>query len=148
MALLGLATGIASMFRSLFLSLSGEALTSRLRRLSFQHMLHQVINNLFVLVIIPYQDTNWFDDPKNSTGKLTTQLSHDVTEIQGVSWQSIPQTLWNKAFLFDKCKLYFNTNITSQKIFMFCRVIACLNYTGCCYIRVSLFPLWSGRLYQ
>ena len=27
----------------------------------------------------------WFDQPKNSTGKLTTRLSHDAAQVQGVS---------------------------------------------------------------
>ncbi|XP_065886383.1 ATP-dependent translocase ABCB1-like isoform X2 [Dysidea avara] len=68
-AALGMVTGIATVLRSLFFSLSGEALTSHLRRLSFQHMLHQ--------------DMTWFDNPKNSTGKLTARLSHDAAEVQG-----------------------------------------------------------------
>ena len=28
---------------------------------------------------------SWFDQPKNSTGKLTTRLSHDAAQVQGVS---------------------------------------------------------------
>jgi len=27
----------------------------------------------------------WFDQAKNSTGKLTTRLSHDAAQVQGVS---------------------------------------------------------------
>ena len=27
----------------------------------------------------------WFDQTKNSTGKLTTRLSHDAAQVQGVS---------------------------------------------------------------
>ena len=28
---------------------------------------------------------SWFDQSKNSTGKLTTRLSHDAAQVQGVS---------------------------------------------------------------
>ena len=39
-----------------------------------------------VLISFHYvQDMSWFDQPKNSTGKLTTRLSHDAAQVQGVS---------------------------------------------------------------
>ena len=28
---------------------------------------------------------SWYDHPKNSTGKLTTRLTHDAAQVQGVS---------------------------------------------------------------
>ena len=52
-------------------TVSGENLTARLRSLSFGAMLRQEIG--------------WHDDEKNSTGTLTTRLSHDASQVQGVS---------------------------------------------------------------
>ena len=47
----------------------------------------------------------WFDQTKNSTGKLTTRLSHDAAQVQGVS--------------------HF-TNVYSHDLFCYC-------CTGCWY---------------
>ncbi|KAK0070339.1 multidrug resistance protein 1A, partial [Biomphalaria pfeifferi] len=50
---------------------SGEALTRRLREMTFRSMLKQ--------------DIGWFDDHKNSVGALTTRLATDASLVQGVT---------------------------------------------------------------
>lgn len=52
-------------------SLSGETLTSRLRKLTFAAMLKQ--------------EVSWFDEDKNSVGALCSRLSGDAASVQGVS---------------------------------------------------------------
>lgn len=52
-------------------SLSGEALTERVRKEAFKTYLRQ--------------DVHYFDDPANSTGALTTRLSVEAAAIKGVS---------------------------------------------------------------
>ncbi|XP_058153055.1 ATP-dependent translocase ABCB1 isoform X2 [Dasypus novemcinctus] len=48
---------------------AGEILTKRLRYLVFRSMLRQ--------------DVSWFDDPKNTTGALTTRLANDASQVKG-----------------------------------------------------------------
>lgn len=48
---------------------AGEILTKRLRFLVFRSMLRQ--------------DMSWFDDPKNTTGALTTRLANDAAQVKG-----------------------------------------------------------------
>ena len=52
-------------------ALSGEILTSRLRKLTFAAMLRQ--------------EVGWFDEDKNSVGALCSRLSGDAASVQGVS---------------------------------------------------------------
>ncbi|KAM9710017.1 bile salt export pump [Menidia menidia] len=54
---------------------SGELLTRRLRKLGFQAMLRQEIG--------------WFDDPRNSSGALTTRLATDASMVQGATGSQI-----------------------------------------------------------
>lgn len=58
------------MFQGYAFAKSGELLTRRLRKVGFQAMLRQEIG--------------WFDDPKNSSGALTTRLATDASMVQGV----------------------------------------------------------------
>ncbi len=51
--------------------LSGELLTERIRARVFKAMLRQ--------------EMGWFDEEKHSTGALTTRLSEDAAQVQGVS---------------------------------------------------------------
>lgn len=68
---IGLLAGI-SMFLQLFMfSLAGEALTQRLRKLSFAAMLRQ--------------ELGWFDEPLNNIGSLLARLSGDAASVQGVT---------------------------------------------------------------
>uniref|UniRef100_A0A8C4KWK7 ATP binding cassette subfamily B member 1 n=1 Tax=Equus asinus asinus TaxID=83772 RepID=A0A8C4KWK7_EQUAS len=48
---------------------AGEILTKRLRYLVFRSMLRQ--------------DVSWFDNPKNTTGALTTRLANDAGQVKG-----------------------------------------------------------------
>ncbi|OXB67674.1 hypothetical protein ASZ78_015206 [Callipepla squamata] len=50
---------------------AGEILTMRLRFMAFKAMLRQ--------------DMAWFDDPKNSTGALTTRLANDASQVKGAT---------------------------------------------------------------
>ncbi|XP_036614936.1 ATP-dependent translocase ABCB1-like isoform X2 [Trichosurus vulpecula] len=50
---------------------AGEILTKRLRYKAFKAMLRQ--------------DVSWFDDPKNSTGALTTRLATDASQVKGAT---------------------------------------------------------------
>nr|AAB69423.1 P-glycoprotein [Homo sapiens] len=72
-SLLFLALGIIS-FITFFLQgftfgKAGEILTKRLRYMVFRSMLRQ--------------DVSWFDDPKNTTGALTTRLANDAAQVKG-----------------------------------------------------------------
>ncbi|XP_053465065.1 ATP-dependent translocase ABCB1 isoform X2 [Nycticebus coucang] len=48
---------------------AGEILTKRLRYMVFRSMLRQ--------------DVSWFDNPKNTTGALTTRLANDAAQVKG-----------------------------------------------------------------
>ncbi|XP_066210393.1 ATP-dependent translocase ABCB1 [Saccopteryx leptura] len=48
---------------------AGEILTKRLRYMVFRSILRQ--------------DVSWFDDPKNTTGALTTRLANDAGQVKG-----------------------------------------------------------------
>ncbi|CAG7833559.1 unnamed protein product [Allacma fusca] len=52
-------------------SIAGEALTNRLRKLSFGTML--------------IQDLSWYDNPRNNVGGLCTRLSGDAASVQGAT---------------------------------------------------------------
>jgi ABC-type multidrug transport system fused ATPase/permease subunit len=66
---LGLASGIFEFSKVYFFNYAGEALTARLRGLVFRTMLQQNIG--------------WFDEPRHSTGVLTTRLATDASEVKG-----------------------------------------------------------------
>ncbi|XP_065886098.1 ATP-dependent translocase ABCB1-like [Dysidea avara] len=63
--------GIVGFLRTFCFSVSGEALTARLRSISFKAIMRQ--------------DIGWFDQEQNSTGALTTRLSHDASQVQGAT---------------------------------------------------------------
>lgn len=68
---IGLLAGI-SMFLQLYMfSLAGEALTQRLRKMTFAAMMRQ--------------ELGWFDQPLNNIGSLLARLSGDAASVQGVS---------------------------------------------------------------
>ncbi|XP_065587378.1 ATP-dependent translocase ABCB1-like isoform X2 [Cyrtonyx montezumae] len=74
-SLLFLAIGIISFFtffvQGFAFGKAGEILTMRLRFMAFKAMLRQ--------------DMAWFDDPKNSTGALTTRLANDASQVKGAT---------------------------------------------------------------
>ncbi|KAI0234911.1 ATP-dependent translocase ABCB1 [Lamellibrachia satsuma] len=62
-------TGIAMFFQVFLFSVSAECLTLRLRQMVFKGLLRQEIG--------------YFDDPRRSTGALTTRLSTDASAVHG-----------------------------------------------------------------
>ncbi|KFO56227.1 Multidrug resistance protein 1, partial [Corvus brachyrhynchos] len=74
-SLLFLVIGIISFFTFFFQGFTfgkaGEILTMRLRFMAFKAMLRQ--------------DMGWFDNPKNSTGALTTRLANDASQVKGAT---------------------------------------------------------------
>ncbi|XP_078320541.1 ATP-dependent translocase ABCB1-like isoform X1 [Crassostrea virginica] len=64
-------------------SVSGENLTLRLRKSCFRALMRQ--------------DMEYFDDPKNSTGALTTRLATEAAEVQGASGAQLGTMLQNLA---------------------------------------------------
>ncbi|XP_058878458.1 ATP-dependent translocase ABCB1-like isoform X2 [Acipenser ruthenus] len=64
---------------------SGEILTMRLRFRAFKAMLRQ--------------DLGWFDDPRNSTGALTTRLATDAAQVQGATGSRLATFAQNTANL-------------------------------------------------
>ncbi|PKU38077.1 multidrug resistance protein 1 [Limosa lapponica baueri] len=74
-SLLFLVLGIISFFTFFFQGFTfgkaGEILTMRLRFMAFKAMLRQ--------------DMGWFDNPKNSTGALTTRLANDASQVKGAT---------------------------------------------------------------
>uniref|UniRef100_G1N7X9 ATP binding cassette subfamily B member 1 n=1 Tax=Meleagris gallopavo TaxID=9103 RepID=G1N7X9_MELGA len=74
-SLLFLVLGIISFFtffvQGFAFGKAGEILTMRLRFMAFKAMLRQ--------------DMAWFDDPKNSTGALTTRLANDASQVKGAT---------------------------------------------------------------
>ncbi|NXT21654.1 MDR1 protein, partial [Syrrhaptes paradoxus] len=74
-SVLFLVLGIMSFFTFFFQGFAfgkaGEILTMRLRFMAFKAMLRQ--------------DMSWFDNPKNSTGALTTRLANDASQVKGAT---------------------------------------------------------------
>ena len=83
--LVGIALGIAcaaaifKMIINMTFCIAGGNLTTRFRRLAFKS--------------IVWQNMEFFDDPKNTVGNLTTRLSTDATLVQGATGPKIGNTL-------------------------------------------------------
>ncbi|XP_032499211.1 ATP-dependent translocase ABCB1 isoform X2 [Phocoena sinus] len=67
--ILGIISFITFFLQGYTFGKAGEILTKRLRYMVFRSMLRQ--------------DVSWFDDPKNTTGALTTRLASDAAQVQG-----------------------------------------------------------------
>ncbi|XP_070326260.1 ATP-dependent translocase ABCB1 isoform X2 [Odocoileus virginianus] len=67
--ILGIISFITFFLQGFTFSKAGEILTRRLRYMVFRSMLRQ--------------DVSWFDDPKNTTGALTTRLANDAAQVKG-----------------------------------------------------------------
>ncbi|KAI4543826.1 hypothetical protein MG293_006620 [Ovis ammon polii] len=67
--ILGIISFITFFLQGFTFGKAGEILTRRLRYLVFRSMLRQ--------------DVSWFDDPKNTTGALTTRLANDASQVKG-----------------------------------------------------------------
>uniref|UniRef100_A0A5F8HBD6 Multidrug resistance protein 1 n=1 Tax=Monodelphis domestica TaxID=13616 RepID=A0A5F8HBD6_MONDO len=88
-SLLFLGLGIISFFtfflQGFTFGKAGEILTTRLRYMAFKAMLRQ--------------DMSWFDDPKNSTGALSTRLATDASQVQGATGSRLALIAQNTANL-------------------------------------------------
>ncbi|XP_012576422.1 PREDICTED: multidrug resistance protein 1 isoform X2 [Condylura cristata] len=69
--LLGIISFITFFLQGYTFGKAGEILTKRLRYMVFKSMLRQ--------------DVSWFDDPKNTTGALTTRLANDAAQVKGAT---------------------------------------------------------------
>ncbi|XP_051818316.1 ATP-dependent translocase ABCB1 [Antechinus flavipes] len=69
--ILGVISFITFFLQGFTFGKAGEILTKRLRYKAFKSMLRQ--------------DVSWFDDPKNSTGALTTRLATDASQVKGAT---------------------------------------------------------------
>uniref|UniRef100_A0A8D1T7C8 Multidrug resistance protein 1 n=1 Tax=Sus scrofa TaxID=9823 RepID=A0A8D1T7C8_PIG len=67
--ILGIISFITFFLQGFTFGKAGEILTKRLRYMVFRSMLRQ--------------DVSWFDDPKNTTGALTTRLANDAAQVKG-----------------------------------------------------------------
>ncbi|XP_007505013.2 ATP-dependent translocase ABCB1 [Monodelphis domestica] len=68
---LGIISFITFFLQGFTFGKAGEILTKKLRYQAFKSMLRQ--------------DVSWFDDPKNSTGALTTRLATDASQVKGAT---------------------------------------------------------------
>lgn len=68
---LGIISFITFFLQGFTFGKAGEILTKRLRYKVFKSMLRQ--------------DVSWFDNPKNTTGALTTRLANDAAQVKGAT---------------------------------------------------------------
>ncbi|KAM9386940.1 ATP-dependent translocase ABCB1-like [Phaethornis superciliosus] len=68
---LGIVSFFSFFFQGFTFGKTGEILTMRLRFMAFKAMLRQ--------------DMSWFDNPKNTTGALTTRLANDASQVKGAT---------------------------------------------------------------
>ncbi|CAH7467323.1 ATP-dependent translocase ABCB1 [Phodopus roborovskii] len=69
--ILGVISFITFFLQGFTFGKAGEILTKRLRYMVFKSMLRQ--------------DVSWFDNPKNTTGALTTRLANDAAQVKGAT---------------------------------------------------------------
>ncbi|KAM4874401.1 ATP-dependent translocase ABCB1 isoform 2-T2 [Thomomys bottae] len=69
--ILGIISFITFFLQGYTFGKAGEILTRRLRYMVFKSMLRQ--------------DVSWFDNPKNTTGALTTRLANDAAQVKGAT---------------------------------------------------------------
>ncbi|KAG7503537.1 hypothetical protein JOB18_040365 [Solea senegalensis] len=79
LCIVGVVMLITQLMQRVSFSKSGGMLTRRLRKMGFEAMLRQEIG--------------WFDDPKNSTGVLTTRLANDASMIQMATGSQVGMVL-------------------------------------------------------
>ncbi|XP_007954825.2 ATP-dependent translocase ABCB1 [Orycteropus afer afer] len=82
---LGIISFITFFLQGFMFGKAGEILTKRLRYMVFQSMLRQ--------------DVSWFDDPKNTTGALTTRLANDAAQVKGATGSRLAVIAQNVANL-------------------------------------------------
>ncbi|XP_053528768.1 ATP-dependent translocase ABCB1 isoform X2 [Artibeus jamaicensis] len=82
---LGITSFITFFLQGYTFGKAGEILTKRLRYMVFRSMLRQ--------------DMSWFDDPKNTTGALTTRLANDAAQVKGATGSRLALIAQNVANL-------------------------------------------------
>nr|4M1M_A Chain A, Multidrug resistance protein 1A [Mus musculus]4M1M_B Chain B, Multidrug resistance protein 1A [Mus musculus]6UJN_A Chain A, ATP-dependent translocase ABCB1 [Mus musculus] len=83
--ILGIISFITFFLQGFTFGKAGEILTKRLRYMVFKSMLRQ--------------DVSWFDDPKNTTGALTTRLANDAAQVKGATGSRLAVIFQNIANL-------------------------------------------------
>jgi len=87
--ILGVGTFIVNFFQGFMFGLSGERMTSRLRKKTFQAMLAQ--------------EVGWYDLPENNTGALCARLAGDAAKIQGATGVRVGSVVQGVAGLIIAC---------------------------------------------
>ncbi|XP_032093915.1 ATP-dependent translocase ABCB1 isoform X1 [Thamnophis elegans] len=82
---LGIVSFITFFLQGFSFGRAGEILTMKLRYMGFKAILRQ--------------DISWFDNPKNSTGALTTRLANDASEVKGAAGERLGMIAQNIANL-------------------------------------------------
>ncbi|XP_070583540.1 ATP-dependent translocase ABCB1 [Erythrolamprus reginae] len=82
---LGVVSFITFFLQGFSFGRAGEILTMKLRSMGFKAILRQ--------------DISWFDNPKNSTGALTTRLANDASEVKGATGERLGMIAQNIANL-------------------------------------------------
>ncbi|XP_028718034.1 ATP-dependent translocase ABCB1 isoform X2 [Peromyscus leucopus] len=83
--ILGIVSFITFFLQGFTFGKAGEILTKRLRYMVFKSMLRQ--------------DVSWFDNPKNTTGALTTRLANDAAQVKGATGSRLAVITQNVANL-------------------------------------------------
>ncbi|XP_036036406.1 ATP-dependent translocase ABCB1 [Onychomys torridus] len=83
--ILGIISFITFFLQGFTFGKAGEILTKRLRYMVFKSMLRQ--------------DVSWFDNPKNTTGALTTRLANDAAQVKGATGSRLAVITQNVANL-------------------------------------------------
>jgi len=104
---LGIGAGTSMFLLMYMFSLAGEALTARLRVMTFNAMLKQ--------------DMAWYDDPNNNTGALCTRLSGDCAHVQGATGSRIGSVVQSIATIGIAIglSLYYNAKLGAVAL-VFC----------------------------
>uniref|UniRef100_A0A4W3J9S0 ATP-binding cassette, sub-family B (MDR/TAP), member 4 n=1 Tax=Callorhinchus milii TaxID=7868 RepID=A0A4W3J9S0_CALMI len=84
----------STFFSLLFLLLGGVAFIT-----FFLQCTHEESQFNLCLCITLFQDIHWFDDPKNSTGALTTRLATEASQVQGATGSRLAIVAQNVANL-------------------------------------------------
>ncbi|XP_052575723.1 ATP-dependent translocase ABCB1 isoform X2 [Peromyscus californicus insignis] len=83
--ILGIISFVTFFLQGFTFGKAGEILTKRLRYMVFKSMLRQ--------------DVSWFDNPKNTTGALTTRLANDAAQVKGATGSRLAVITQNVANL-------------------------------------------------